>query len=57
MEYGTMIGGSVGAGGGNSPDDVRLVQRLLNDARARKGGQKLKVDGMAGKLTDAAILH
>jgi hypothetical protein len=57
MEYGTMIGSSVGAGGGNSPDDVRLVQRLLNDARARKGGQKLKVDGMAGKLTDAAILH
>jgi len=57
MDYGNIIDGSVGTGGANKAENVRLVQRLLNDARAREGGQQLKVDGVAGPLTNAAILQ
>jgi peptidoglycan hydrolase-like protein with peptidoglycan-binding domain len=57
MEYGTIISGSVGSGGKNTAEDVRLVQRLLNDARVRNGLERLKVDGVAGRLTCAAILQ
>jgi peptidoglycan hydrolase-like protein with peptidoglycan-binding domain len=57
MDYGTIIKGSVGSGGANKPEDTRLVQRLLNDARARDGGQRLAVDGIAGPKTNAAILQ
>jgi peptidoglycan hydrolase-like protein with peptidoglycan-binding domain len=49
------IRSSVGRGGSNRAEDVRLVQRLLNDALARDGGQLLAVDGIAGPKTDAAI--
>ena len=57
MDYGTIIGGSVGKAGQNRPEDVRLVQRLLNDAIGRDGGDRLVVDGIAGPKTDAAILQ
>ncbi len=57
MDYGTIISGNVGPGGRNRSEDVRLVQRLLNDARAREGGHRLAVDGIAGPKTDAAILQ
>jgi len=49
-----IIVGSVGQGGKNNPGDVRLIQRLLNDVAGR-GGELLKVDGMAGPKTIAAI--
>jgi peptidoglycan hydrolase-like protein with peptidoglycan-binding domain len=58
VDYGTIISASVGKGGRNKPEDVRLVQRLLNDARVReKSGERLVVDGIAGPKTDAAILQ
>ncbi len=45
------ISAPVGKGGANLPDDVRLVQELLN-----KHGAKLVVDGAYGKNTLAAIV-
>lgn len=45
------ISASVGAGGTNSPRDVRLVQDLLN----RNTGGRLAVDGVCGPLTTDAI--
>ena len=56
MEFRTMRY-SVGAGGKNSPDDVRWVQRKLNRAiDARKiHHKKLSVDGLCGPRTMAAI--
>jgi peptidoglycan hydrolase-like protein with peptidoglycan-binding domain len=51
----TDISASVGVGGSNQAGDVRMVQRLLNDYRSRAGRSLLKVDGVAGPLTNAAI--
>lgn len=49
--------GSVGEGGKNRPDDVRLVQSLLNRVPAVSGGSAapLAVDGLSGPKTIAAI--
>jgi peptidoglycan hydrolase-like protein with peptidoglycan-binding domain len=46
---------SVGRGGANRADDTRLVQRLLNDARAATNAALLAVDGIVGPKTTAAI--
>ena len=52
----TIISAAVGNGGANIDGDVRLVQRLLNDARARSAqGPLLSVDGIVGPKTIAAI--
>ncbi|HTZ69952.1 MAG TPA: glucosaminidase domain-containing protein [Acetobacteraceae bacterium] len=48
-----MLTASVGQGGENRPDDVRLVQSLLN-AR-RPGGFPLSIDGVCGLSTITAI--
>jgi len=45
---------SVGQGGVNHADDVRIVQELLNRHR-RSGQARLDVDGRCGPLTIAAI--
>lgn len=45
-----QISGSVGEGGENQFDDVKLVQTMLNNS-----GASLEVDGDAGPLTIAAI--
>src|SRR5687767_9459517 len=50
-----IISGSVGSGGANRNQDVRLVQRLLNDARSAAGGPLLKVNGLVDSETNAAI--
>jgi peptidoglycan hydrolase-like protein with peptidoglycan-binding domain len=50
-----VISGGVGNGGKNVPGDVRLVQRLLNDALGKKGHTLLKVDGIVGPKTRSAI--
>jgi hypothetical protein len=55
---GIAIAGSVGIGGKNRPADVVLVQQLLNIARSMSlsvGQSALKIDGIAGPLTNAAI--
>jgi hypothetical protein len=51
------ISGSVGAGGFNKPDDVRVIQQALNEVDPGQGGAdpKLKVDGWIGPKTIAAI--
>ena len=50
------ISGSVGQGGRNTPNDVRIVQNLLNQAlRNSSGFQTLAVDGIVGPKTIAAI--
>jgi peptidoglycan hydrolase-like protein with peptidoglycan-binding domain len=49
------ISGSVGRGGVNRAGDVRLVQHLLNDYRARVGSPLLAVNGTADQATEAAI--
>lgn len=46
----SSISGSVGKGGDNKLEDVKLVQELLN-----KKGQNLTVDGDCGRNTIAAI--
>jgi hypothetical protein len=51
----TDIAASVGTGGENRADDVRMVQRLLNDHRGRAGLPLLEVDGIAGPLTISAL--
>ncbi|MFT5423866.1 MAG: hypothetical protein ACI89L_001657 [Phycisphaerales bacterium] len=47
--------GSVGKGGKNDKADVETVQKLLNDHASSCGYSKLKLDGMCGKKTIAAI--
>jgi len=49
-----IIHASVGRGGVNRPEDVRVVQELLNK-HTRPSMQLLQVDGMAGSKTIAAI--
>jgi hypothetical protein len=51
------ISASVGKGGVNIPQDVSVVQKLLNDVPAQSGGPitPLKVDGLAWSKTIAAI--
>lgn len=46
---------SVGQGGGNIPEDVGLVQVLLNSMRGLQKRELLAVDGIAGPLTIGAI--
>jgi len=50
------ISSSVGKGGKNKPEDVVIIQELLN-VNANKIGlhRPLRVDGIAGKNTIAAI--
>lgn len=48
------VSGSVGLAGANRRDDVSTVQRLLN-AHIAPGGNSLRVDGIAGPQTIAAI--
>ena len=45
----------VGQGGANDPQDVGIVQHLLNVVRKRDGDEPLAVDGIAGPKTIAAI--
>jgi hypothetical protein len=54
---GVAIQGAVGRGGRNLPADVRTIQSALNAEAPPEGGPtvKLKVDGLAGPLTIAAI--
>jgi hypothetical protein len=51
------ISASVGEGGVNRRDDVRIIQSALNDIEVEDGGPDplLAVDGIAGKLTKSAI--
>jgi len=46
---------SVGQGCANDPQDVGIVQHLLNVARKRDGDEPLVVDGVIGPKTIAAI--
>lgn len=48
-----MLEASVGLGGENRPDDVRLVQSLLNDRRP--SGKPLELDGICGIVTVITI--
>ena len=50
-----VLTGSVGRSAANRQEDVRLIQRLLNDARAALKLELLKIDGLAGPKTVAAI--
>lgn len=54
---GKNIGKSVGAGGANKLEDVRVVQYLLNCVPVGSGGpqKELVIDGIAGPLTRSAI--
>ena len=54
---GKNIGKSVGAGGANMFEDVRVVQYLLNCVPVGSGGpqKELVIDGIAGPLTKSAI--
>jgi hypothetical protein len=51
------IGGSVGAGGRNHPDDVRIIQQYLNSIPPALGGPDVPLaeDGKIGPKTQAAI--
>ena len=49
------IRASVGQGGVNDPQDVGIVQHLLNVVGQRTGERLLDVDGLVGPLTNAAI--
>ncbi|WP_207480963.1 peptidoglycan-binding domain-containing protein [Arenibaculum pallidiluteum] len=51
-----VIEKSVGKEGSNSKGDVRVVQLLLNDWLGGEHKTLLKVDGIAGPKTEAAIL-
>ncbi|MEA2696245.1 MAG: hypothetical protein QOI66_516 [Myxococcales bacterium] len=51
----SALANSVGRGGVNGSPDTRLVQRLLNDARGLASLPLLRVDGIAGPKTIAAI--
>jgi hypothetical protein len=52
-----VISASVGEGGVNKADDVRLIQSVLNNVPAADGGPDpdLDVDGICGQLTTKAI--
>lgn len=50
-----MLQASVGQNGANNPIDVKLVQLLLNDWLGRQQKILLKLDGIAGPLTNGAI--
>jgi hypothetical protein len=50
-----MLQSSVGNGGANRPDDVRLVQTWLNRWRFLDGRRPLPVNGRCGAATLAAI--
>ena len=52
------ISGPVGKGGKNRPEDVIVVQYLLNCVPAKQGGPKkeLILDGLCGPLTNEAIV-
>jgi peptidoglycan hydrolase-like protein with peptidoglycan-binding domain len=50
-----MIGKSVGAGGVNEPNDVRIVQCGLNVMRARNRTGVIAIDGLVGPQTIGAI--
>jgi lysozyme family protein len=50
-----MLQSSVGIGGANRADDVRLVQTWLNRWRFLDGRRPLRVDGGCGAGTVAAI--
>lgn len=56
-EAGVVISGSVGQGGANAHNDVKLVQTLLNLVAPASLSAKapLKLDGMIGPLTMGAI--
>lgn len=49
------ISASVGKGGKNKPEDVQIVQELLNDFTKMCGFKKLDVDGQVGSKTISAI--
>lgn len=49
------ISKSVGKGGKNASEDVKMIQELLNGFAQMGGYAKLKVDGVSGKKTIAAI--
>src|SRR5512135_15761 len=50
------ITGSVGKGGANLTDDVKVIQRLLNDNMSKPDSAPLlDVDGIMGPKTQAAI--
>ncbi len=51
------IGSSVGKGGKNRPEDVVVIQYLLNCVPSSKGGptNELILDGLCGNLTGGAI--
>jgi uncharacterized coiled-coil protein SlyX len=50
-----MLSASVGQGGTNITDDVKVVQRLLGDLQIAAGLVPLDDDGVVGPLTIAAI--
>ncbi len=54
-----VISASVGLGGVNNINDVRVIQSALNDVGASNGGPfiPLKVDGISGPLTAKAIAN
>jgi peptidoglycan hydrolase-like protein with peptidoglycan-binding domain len=56
MDARAVILDSVGEGGSNQTADVRIVQRLLNDWLSSANQTELKVDGLAGPKTTAAIV-
>lgn len=49
------LNGSVGRGGMNRQEDVRIVQALLNDWLAAITRPTLKIDGLSGPRTIAAV--
>lgn len=51
----SVLLGRVGQGGTNNSGDVRLIQRLLNESRAKAKLPLLVTDGIAGPKTNAAI--
>jgi len=50
---------SVGKGGRNRPEDVLIVQYLLNCVSSKQGGptKELVLDGLCGPLTEGAIVR
>jgi hypothetical protein len=50
-----VIRSVVGLGATNSPNDVRAIQRLLNDWLGKNGSNLLPVDGRAGPKTLATL--
>jgi peptidoglycan hydrolase-like protein with peptidoglycan-binding domain len=51
-----LITGSVGKDGANNVTDVRVIQRLLNYWLTQSGRPRLKINGVAGPDTIAAII-